>query len=140
MSQKVERFEDLIAWQKSMDLAERAYEIAAQPPFRRDFAFSNQIHSAALSVPSNIAEGFERGTRSEFHRFLSIAKGSCAELRTQIYLARRTGYIDEDTKQTMLREAEAVARIIGKLRSSVARQRETPLMPHAPCPMPPAGK
>jgi four helix bundle protein len=136
MSRKVERFEDLIAWQRAMDLAEHAYDISAGPKFARDFAFIDQMHRAALSIPSNVAEGFERGTRAEFHHFLSIAKASCAELRCQIYLARRVGYIDAQTESATLSEAESVARIIGKLRMTVGRQRGTPPMPHAACLMP----
>lgn len=136
MNSKVERFEDLIAWQISMDLAERAYAIADRLAASHDFPLSNQICSAAISVPSNIAEGFERGTRSEFHRFLSIAKGSCAELRTQIYLARRVGRLDRSAEQEFIGKAETVARVIGKLRAKVGQQRRTPLMPHGSCPMP----
>jgi four helix bundle protein len=126
MSRKVERFEDLIAWEKSMDLAVEMYELTRKRPFSRDFKLCDQIHGAAISVPANIAEGFERGTRAEFHRFLSIAKGSCAELRTYIHLARRLGYLDLKTAKDVLARAEEVARIIGGLRTKVATQRATP--------------
>jgi four helix bundle protein len=87
------------------------------------FEHGNQVRKSALSVPSNIAEGFERGRRAEFHQFLSIAKASCAELRTQLYVAHDVGYLDEPALQTLLAEAEEVSRIIGGLRSAVARQR-----------------
>ena len=119
---KVERFEDLIAWQRSMDLAERVFKIADSGKIAKRFAMRDQMESAALSVPSNIAEGFERGTRAEFHRFLSIAKASCAEVRTQLYLAHRLKYIDDTTLEETLRDAEEVGRI-GKLRMTVARHR-----------------
>lgn len=124
MSRRVVRFEDLIAWQKGMDLAVDVYALTRRRPFSRDFRLCDQIHGAAISVPSNIAEGFDRGTRSEFHRFLSIAKGSCAELRTQLHLARRLGYIDARTAAEVLAQAEEVSRIIGGLRATVARQRD----------------
>jgi four helix bundle protein len=126
MSRKVERFEDLIAWEKSMDLAVDVYEVTRKRPLSRDYKLCDQIHSAAISVPANIAEGFERGTRAEFHRFLSISKGSCAELRTYIHLARRLGYLDDNTASAKLVQAEEVSRIIGGLRTKVAQQRRTP--------------
>ena len=120
----VQRFEDLIAWQRGMDLAVHLYELSRKRPFSRDFALSDQIHRASISVPSNIAEGFERGSRAEFYRFLSIAKGSCGETRTHIHLAKRLGYLDDATASTTLAQAEEVSRIISKLRSTVARQRD----------------
>ena len=126
MSRKVERFEDLIAWQKAMDVAVEIYELTRKRPFSRDFALTDQIRKAANSVPSNISEGFERGTRAEFHHFLSIAKASCAEMRSHLYLAERLGYVDEATAQESRRRAEEVGRIIGGLRMAVAAQRKTP--------------
>jgi four helix bundle protein len=122
---KVGRFEDLVAWQRGMDLAVNVYELSRQGKFARDFALSDQIHRAGISVPSNIAEGFERGSRAEFHRFLTIAKGSCGEVRTQIYLAKRLGYLTDETAAAALDEAEQTSRIINKLRSSVAKQRDS---------------
>ena len=124
MSRKVERFEDLIAWEKAMDVVVEVYEVTRKRPFARDYALTDQIHKSAISVPSNIAEGFERGTRAEFHHSLSIAKGSCAEMRTQLHLARRLGYIDGPTATTLLTRAEEVGRIIGGLRVKVASQRK----------------
>ena len=120
---KIQRFEELIAWQKSMELAVDAYRLTRKRPLSRDFALSGQIQRAATSVPCNIAEGFDRGSRAEFHRFLSIAKGSCAELMTQIYLADRLEYIDAETSKEMLEHANEVNRIIGGLRTKVAAQR-----------------
>ena len=120
---KIQRFEELIAWQKAMDLAVDAYRMTRKRPLSRDFALTDQMHRAAISVPSNIAEGFDRGTRAEFHRFLSIAKGSCAELKTQIYLADRLEYLDANTTEAMLQQADEVSRIVGGLRTKVAAQR-----------------
>src|SRR3954464_8272974 len=73
MGKKVERFEDLLAWQKAIKVAQHIYMISRRQPFSRDFALCDQIRRAANSIASNIAEGFERGSRAEFHRFLSIA-------------------------------------------------------------------
>ncbi len=84
MGQKVERFEDLIAWQKARQLAAEIYRVTAQGDFSKDFGLRDQIRRAAVPAMSNIAEGFDRGSRSEFHQFLVIAKASCAEVRSQL--------------------------------------------------------
>jgi four helix bundle protein len=120
---KVERFEDLVAWQKARALTCGIYQMTRQGAFAKDFGLGNQIQRAAVSVMSNIAEGFERGSRGEFHQFLSIAKSSCAELRSQLYVALDIGYIDQQHFDRLLAEAEEVARIVGGLRAAVERQR-----------------
>jgi four helix bundle protein len=74
-------------------------------------------------VMSNVAEGFERGKRGEFHQFLSTAKASCAEVRSQLYVALDVGYLSDSVFGTLLLQAEEVARIVGGLRASVAKQR-----------------
>jgi len=119
---KIERFEDLIAWQKARQLAKKVYEITRQEPFVRDFGLSGQIQRAVVSIMSNVAEGFERGGRKEFHQFLSIAKGSCAELRSQLYVALDIGYITGLAFAELISLAEEVGKILGGLRASVARQ------------------
>ena len=126
MKNRIERFEDLIAWQKARLMTKAVYLVALEGQFARDFVLSRQIRGAALSVSSNIAEGFERGNRNEFHQFLSIAKASCAEVRNDLYLALDVGYVDEPTALKMIASAEEVGRIIGGLRSAVARQRKRP--------------
>lgn len=87
MAPRIERFEELIAWQKARVLTREIYEITRIGAFARDFGLSGQIQRAAVSIMSNIAEGFERGGRGEFHQFLSTAKASCAEVRSQLYVA-----------------------------------------------------
>jgi len=96
MSQKVERFENLIAWQKARQLTVEIYLITARGDFAKDFGLRDQIRRAAVSVMSNIAEGFDRGSRGEFHQFLVIAKASCAEVRSQLYVAQDVGYITQE--------------------------------------------
>ena len=84
---KVTRFEDLIAWQKARKLRKTISGISAARPFWTDFAMRDQIRSAALSIMSNVAEGFERNGIPEFLYFLRIANASCAEVRSQLYAA-----------------------------------------------------
>lgn len=126
MSEKkpVEKFEDLIAWQKARVLTRQVYLATRQGAFAKDFGLSSQIPRAAVSIMSNIAEGFERGKRGEFHQFLSIAKASCAEVRAQIYIAFDVGYINQTQFDDLLVKAEEVGRIIGGLRAAVEKQRD----------------
>jgi len=119
----VERFEDLVAWQKGRALCREIYLVTERLPFARDFALRDQIRRAAISIPSNIAEGFERFRPKEFHQFLSIAKASTAELRTQLYIASDVGHIDEQTRDKLLEQATETARRIGALRASVERRK-----------------
>src|SRR3712207_3715019 len=124
MSDKVERFEDLIAWQKARVLTREIYEATGAGEFSRDYGLKDQIRRAAVSIMSNIAEGFERGRPSEFHQFLSIAKASCAELRLQLYVALDAGYIRDDLFNELMKKAMEVGRITGGLRSAVGRKRD----------------
>jgi len=84
---RIERFEDIEAWKKGRDLRKVIYKCSRTGEFARDFALRDQIRRAAQSVTSNIAEGFERGGNREFIQFLSDAKGSCGEVRDQLYTA-----------------------------------------------------
>jgi four helix bundle protein len=120
----IERFEDLIAWQKARALTGAIYQITKCDSLSRDFGLSGQMQRAAVSIMSNVAEGFERGGRAEFHQFLSTAKSSCAELRSQPYVASDAGYLDQATFDQILAQAQEVARIIGGLRASVEKQRD----------------
>jgi four helix bundle protein len=124
MGDKVERFEDLIAWQKARGLTRDVYKATGTGEFSRDFGLKDQIRRAAVSIMSNIAEGFERGRPSEFHQFLSVAKASCAELRAQLYVALDAGYITDDLFNELMLKAMEVGRIIGGLRSAVGRKRD----------------
>ncbi len=92
---KIERFEDLQVWKLAFEIANDVYDLSSREPFSRDFALRDQMRRSAISVFSNIAEGFERDGNKEFINFLAIAKGSCGELRTQILFANRRGYITE---------------------------------------------
>ena len=120
----IERFEDLIAWQKARVLSRAIYSISGKGLFSRDYGLRDQIRRAIVSVMSNIAEGFERGGRAEFHQYLVIAKGSCAEVRSQIYIAYDAGYLSNEEYKQLSTSALELSRIIGGLRSSVQRQRD----------------
>jgi len=124
MKNSITKFEDLIAWQKARELTRRIDEITRAGEFAKDFRLSSQIQSAAVSIMSDIAEGFERGGLGEFHQFLSTAKASCAELRSQLYVALDVGYIDMPSFHDLRLQAEEVGRIIGGLRVSIAKQRK----------------
>jgi len=119
----VSRFEELIAWQKSRVLVRSIYEITRKPEFANDYALVNQIRRAAISIMSNIAEGFERGSPADFHRFLVIAKASCAEVRCQLYIASDVGYLTDEEFQLLMSQASEAARVIGGLRVSVERRK-----------------
>ena len=89
----IERFEDVVSWQKARLLTRDVYDCSKLGEFAKDFSLRNQIRSASVSIMSNIAEGFERGGDKEFIQFLSTAKGSCGEVRSQLYVALDQGYI-----------------------------------------------
>jgi four helix bundle protein len=120
---KVDRFEDLLAWQKARALTREIYHATQRVPFSKDFGLAGQIQRATVSIMSNIAEGFERYGCREFHQFLSTAKASCAEVRSLLYVAFDIGYLSQGEFQKLLSLAEEVGRIIGGLRSSVAKNR-----------------
>jgi four helix bundle protein len=125
MAKKIDRFEDFIAWQKARKLTADIYRVTSEGKFARDFGLKDQIRRAAVSSMSNLAEGFERGRPAEFHQFLSIAKGSCAELRTQLYVALDVGYLGLALFEALMSQATEVGQILGGLRLSVERRRES---------------
>lgn len=92
---KISRFEDLELWQKARDLNIEINNVICRDPFARDFGLRDQINRSSGSVMDNIAEGFEREGRNEFIQFLSYAKSSAAEVRSQLYRAKDRRYIDE---------------------------------------------
>jgi four helix bundle protein len=119
----IHRFEDIIAWQKARTLTQSIYEITRSGSFSKDYELKTQIRRAAVSIMSNIAEGYERGGAKEFKQFLSIAKASCAELRSQLYVAADIGYLKDHQFRNLLSQSEEVGRIIGGLRASVQSTR-----------------
>jgi four helix bundle protein len=123
MSKKIEKSEDFIAWQKARRLSRRVYQAPSLPGFSRDFALKDRIRRSAISIMSNIAEGFERGRPAKFHQFLSIAKASCAELRSQLYVALDANYLTASQFQELMSAALEVGQIIGGLRVAVEKRK-----------------
>jgi len=122
---KVTSFEDLIAWQKARELRRHVYRASANRPFYRDFEMRDQIRGAALSVMSNIAEGFERNRIPEFLYFLRVAKASCGEVRSELYAAFDEGYIPETALRPLLNQATEVCRILRGLERSLTAKLST---------------
>ena len=120
----IKQFEDLIAWQKARELTKAIYKATSDGIFSKDFGLKDQIRRAAVSAMSNIAEGFERSSKNEFHQFLVIAKGSCAEVKSQLYVALDAEYLTKTIFLELKAQAEEVSRIIGGLRVSIDIQRK----------------
>ncbi|RJO60654.1 MAG: four helix bundle protein [Dehalococcoidia bacterium] len=110
---KIKRFEDIEAWKKARELTQEIYAVSNEGSFARDFGLRDQIRRAAVSVISNIAEGFERGGDVEFRRFLSIAKGSAGEVKAQLYVALDAGLINQDQFDSLYRMATEAGNLIG---------------------------
>ena len=106
---KIEKFEDIIAWQKSKLLILDIYN-----EFRtcRDYAFRDQIQRASVSITNNIAEGYERKGNKEFAKFLYISKGSCGEVRSMLHLASDLGYISKDRFELFSRQSLEISRML----------------------------
>ena len=105
----VSRFEDLEIWKRSVKLSIRVYKLLSSC---KDFGFRDQITRSGLSIPSNIAEEFERRTDKEFIRYLDIARGSSGELRTQLYIGMETGFIDKGSGIDLIGETKELSAMI----------------------------
>ena len=106
---KIERFEDILAWQKSKVLAISIYECFKSS---RDFSFRDQIQRAVVSISNNIAEGYERQGNKEFSKFLYIAKGSCAEVRSMLYIALGLKYISSENFDKLYQSSQEISKIL----------------------------
>jgi len=113
------RFEELEVWKRSARLSAEIYKALAE---LKDFGFRDQITRSSLSVPSNIAEGYERESNKEIANFLNYAKGSAGELRTQIYIGIDIGYIDKQSGKQWLNEAEAISKMLHALKRRYKEQ------------------
>jgi four helix bundle protein len=113
------KFEDMEIWKRSARLSAELYKSFTDC---RDFGFSNQITRSGLSIPSNIAEGAERGSKKDFIRFLQYAKASCGELRTQIYIGIDIGYIEQALGRVWINETKEISAMLVGFIKSVEKQ------------------
>ena len=112
MAGKISRIEDLMVWQNARAISNSIYTITRKPEFERDYRFVQQIRAAAGSIMDNIAEGFGRGGNKEFLQFLSIARGSCQELLSQLYRAYDVQYISEEEFDKLKGEINTLSAMI----------------------------
>ena len=110
---KIESFEDLEIWTKARELCKRIFEIKKESDLKTDYRLYDQINAASGSIMDNIAEGFERNGNKEFIQFLSIAKASCGEVRSQLYRIRDRNYISSEAFERLLEEVRSLSRQIG---------------------------
>lgn len=110
-----QRFEDIDAWQKARRLVKDVYRTSSAGAFARDFGLRDQMRRAAVSTLSNIAEGFERDGNKEFLQFLSLAKGSCGEVRAQLYVALDQEYLAQKQFDELSEQAIEIARMLAAL-------------------------
>lgn len=106
----IKRFEEMEVWQHAMQLCSLIYEMSASGNLNKDYSLRDQLRKSAISVPSNIAEGYERDSKRQMIYFLVIAKGSCGELRTQLHLTKNLGYIESVTYENLLERCESVSK------------------------------
>jgi four helix bundle protein len=118
---KIESFEDLMVWQKGMEIVKQVYLISREGELCRDFALRDQLRRAVISIPTNIAEGFERSSRREYLNFLNYAKGSTGEVRSLLNVASELGYLEashyEVLRQAVLELSRYLSNQIKSLRS-----------------------
>jgi four helix bundle protein len=116
---RVDGFEDLVVWQRAMLLVRSIYKLTSSFPLDERFGLVSQMRRAAVSVPSNIAEGHARHTTREYIRFVSDAEGSLAELSTQVRIAADLGYCDDSQRSITLKELDEIRRMLNALRRSL---------------------
>ncbi len=118
----VQSYRDLTVWQKAMDLVVECYRICERFPRAEQYGLCSQLQRAAVSIPSNIAEGHGRTSTKEFLHHLSIAYGSLMESETQVQIARRLQYISDETQSSLLSRSEEIGRMLNGLMSSLQRR------------------
>ena len=123
MDQPVRSYQDLTVWQKAMELVTKIYQVSNKFPRDEVFALTSQLRRAAISVPSNIAEGQGRSSRKEFIYFLGNAKGSLSEVETQILIARNLSYVSDEDLNTLLELSAEVGRILNGLLTSLREKK-----------------
>ena len=118
---KVKTYQELVVWQKAMDLIESVYKVSRTFPREEVYALTSQIRRAAVSIASNIAEGQGRRTTSDFLRHLSIAYGSLLETETQLLIAKRLRYLGNTNLEEVMKQTAEVGRLLNGLMASLSR-------------------
>lgn len=113
-------YQNLVAWQRAMELVTDVYKVTSAFPKEEVYGLTSQLRRAAVSVPSNIAEGQGRKGNGEFKHFLRLSLGSLMEVETQIMISERLGYLNPDSAQTLLRDPGELGRIMNGLIKSLA--------------------
>lgn len=122
---KINRFEDIKAWQKAREISKQVYVVTSTGMFSRDFGLKDQIRRAAVSVMSNIAEGYARKTNREFAYFLFISHGSLAEIQSLSYVALDQGYIDRPSFERTYSLCDEVSKMLSGLITYLSRRKQT---------------
>ncbi len=122
MSEKILSHRDLKVWEKAVDLVDALYELSDRWPRHEQFTLTSQIRRAAISVPSNIAEGNGRNTTRDYLRFLSTSYGSLMEVDTQVCIARRRQYITETEESRLVNQVSEIGRMLNGLQASLERR------------------
>jgi four helix bundle protein len=118
---KIESFEDLRVWQSGIQLVKQVYLITNEGKLSKDFGLRDQLRRACVSIPTNIAEGFERSSRKEYLYFLNVAKGSAGEVRSLLKVAIEVGLIEQSTYSQLYEQAKELSRMLFKQIQSLQR-------------------
>ncbi|MBK9712038.1 MAG: four helix bundle protein [Kouleothrix sp.] len=122
MDRVVKSYRDLEVWQKSVVLTKAVYQATGSFPTQEKFGLVNQMRRAAVSIPSNIAEGHARSSTLEYKRFISIAMGSVAELDTQMIISADLGFLDESARDDLLQQLNDIGRMLRGLHQALSRR------------------
>jgi four helix bundle protein len=109
---RIEKFEDILAWQKARELTREIYSHAKIGSFAKDFGLRNQIQRASVSIMGNVAEGYDRGGDKEFIQFLSVSRGSCGEVKSHLYVALDQEYVLPPQFNRLYEQADGVGRLL----------------------------
>jgi len=120
-----QNYRDLIVWQKAMSLAKQIYALCGTLPPHQRFGLTQQLQRAAVSVPSNIAEGHARHSSKDFMRFLSMARGSLAEAQTQLLLAHELGFVSKQALEPIMEDSTEVYKLVNGLYAAIAKRANT---------------
>lgn len=124
MEYKQNQFKNLIVWQQAMDFTIDIYNTISTFPDNKKFALANQLTRATVSIPSNIAEGAGRQSKKEFAQFLSIAYASCCEAETQLIIAQRLKYINDERINLLTGQSQSIQKMINSLKRSLFKEQE----------------